>query len=185
MSSGRLLILSGPSGVGKDTLLDAWHGRNPRVQRVIAYTTRAVRPGETDGIDYHFVSPDRFHELAAGGHFLEHKEVHGNFYATPLTDMERMLAEGRFAILKIDVQGALDVMTLRPDALAIFLLPPSMDELERRIRCRGTEDEAAITKRLQNARDEIALSERYHRRVVNDDLERALAELESIARGEA
>ena len=117
--SGRLVILSGPSGVGKDTVINAWHARDPRVERVVAYTTRPARPGETDGLDYHFVSVDTFMELAADGAFLEYKEVHGNHYATPLRDMEAMLSAGKIAILKIDVQGALTAMELRPDAMSV------------------------------------------------------------------
>lgn len=169
--------------MGKDTVLAAWRERNPRVQRVVAYTTRQPRPGEVNGDDYHFVTVERFHELAQGGHFLEYKEVHGNHYATPLTDMERMLAEGKIAILKIDVQGALEAMPLRPDATAIFLTAPSTETLEARIRGRGTEDEATIQKRLGNALDEIALSSKYHYVVTNDDLERCVSELESIVGG--
>lgn len=169
--SGRLVILSGPSGVGKDTVIDAWKTADPRVRRVVAYTTRAPRHGESDGIDYHFVPVDRFRELADAGAFLEFKEVHGNFYATPLHDMETMLREGAIAVLKIDVQGALSAMELRPDAMTIFILPPSDQELERRIRGRGTDDEATIEKRLHNARREIEISDRYQHRIVNDSVE--------------
>ncbi len=179
-SAGRLVILSGPSGVGKDTVINTWREKNPRVERVVAYTTRAPRTGEQEGIDYHFVSPERFHELAADGAFLEHKEVHGNWYATPLRDMEQMLAEGKIAILKIDVQGALSVMELRPDAFSVFLLPPSWDELERRIRGRGTEDAATIEKRLRNATEELGFADRYRFQVTNDDLDRAVSELEAL-----
>lgn len=176
------MILSGPSGVGKDTVIDAWRRQDERVQRVVAYTTRVPRPGEQDGIDYHFVTADRFHELAAAGHFLEHKEVHGMFYATPLTDMEAHLRDGKIAILKIDVQGALEAMKLRPDALTVFLCPPSWDVLEARIRGRGTEDEATIAKRLRNAQDELAQAHRYQHQVVNEDLAKCVQELEAIVR---
>src|SRR5579862_9437674 len=105
--AGKLVIFSGPSGVGKDTLLDAWMARDHRVQRVVAYTTRDIRPLEVDGVDYRFVSRERFRDLISGGAFLEYKEVFGNLYGTPLLDMEEMLAAGRIAVLKIDVQGAL------------------------------------------------------------------------------
>lgn len=172
--------MSGPSGVGKDTVINAWRAKNPRVQRVVAYTTREPRVGEQEGIDYHFVSIDRFHELAADGAFLEHKEVHGNWYATPLRDMEQMLGEGKIAILKIDVQGALSAMRVRPDALSIFLMPPSWEELERRIRGRGTDDAATIEKRLRNATEEIEYADRYRFQVTNDDLNKAVEELEGI-----
>jgi guanylate kinase len=177
---GRLVILSGPSGVGKDTVIDAWREVNPRVRRVVAYTTRLPRPGETDGVDYHFVTPERFHSLAERGAFLEFKEVHGNWYATPLDDLEEMLAEGLVSILKIDVQGGLDVIRLRPDALSIFLMPPSMEELERRIRGRGTDPEAKIALRLQNAREEIERGQAYTHHVVNQRVEHAVEALERL-----
>ena len=180
---GRLVILSGPSGVGKDTVIDRWRAVNPYVKRVVAYTTRSPRQGETNGTDYHYVSVARFLQLVEEGAFLEHKEVHGNYYATPLHDMEGMLEAGQIAILKIDVQGALAVMKLRSDATTIFLLPPSTEELERRIRSRGTDDHSVIEKRLKNAREEIALADRYQRRIVNDDIERVIAELQEIAGG--
>lgn len=177
---GLLVIFSGPSGVGKDTLLAAWTQRNPRVQRVVAYTTRAPRTGEVEGVDYHFVAVERFRELAAAGAFLEHKEVHGNWYATPLADLEAMLDRGLIAVLKIDVQGALDAMRIRPEAISIFIAPPSFDELERRIRSRGTEDEAALERRLENARFELSYQGAYAHVIVNDSIERAVDELESI-----
>lgn len=167
---GRLVILSGPSGVGKDTVIDAWAARDARVVRVVAYTTRAPRPGEVDGIDYHFVSVDTFLECAEAGDFLEAKEVHGHHYATPLKDLQKLLEAGKVAVLKIDVQGALTVMGLRSDAVSVFLLPPDADELERRLRERGTDDPATVARRLENARGELALSERYAHRLVNDDV---------------
>ena len=176
------MILSGPSGVGKDTVINAWQAKNPLVQRVVAYTTRRARAGEVDGVDYRFVSLPTFHELAERGAFLEHKEVHGNFYATPLSDMEAMLAQGKIAVLKIDVQGALSVMDLRPDALTVFLQPPSWEELERRIRDRGTDDDATIQKRLTNAREEIALADRYQHQLVNKDLDEVVGQLEDLVK---
>lgn len=177
---GVLVILSGPSGVGKDTVLAAWSAINPRVVRVVAYTTRPQRFGEVNGEDYHFVTTETFTEMAENGDFLEHKVVHGNLYATPRADMEKLLAEGKIAVLKIDVQGALSAMALRPDALTIFLLPPSFEELEARIRRRAADDEDTIRERLANARGELALADRYQHRVVNKDLETAVAQLEAL-----
>lgn len=171
MSPGRIVILSGPSGVGKDTVIEAWRQREARVRRVVAYTTREPRPGEEDGVDYHFVDRETFDRMAAAGEFLEWKEVHGNGYATPLRDLERMLAEGTIAILKIDVQGAQAVRRLRPDALSIFLLPPSMEELEERIRGRNQDAPEAIERRLATARQEIEQSGGYDHRIVNDEIE--------------
>ncbi|HWD40242.1 MAG TPA: guanylate kinase [Fimbriimonas sp.] len=180
METGKLVILSGPSGVGKDTVIEAWRARNPRVQRVVAYTTRHPRPTEQPGIDYNFVSPERFMTHVDAGDFLEYKEVYGNHYATPLLDMRRMLDEGKIAILKIDVQGALTAMDLLPEALSVFILPPSTEELVRRIRGRGTENDEAMARRIENAHREIAQSENYRHRIVNDDLERVVEELERI-----
>jgi guanylate kinase len=133
-------------------------------------------------VDYHFVSSSTFTKMAEAGAFLEYKEVHGEMYATPLDDMEAMLASGKLAILKIDVQGALEAIELRPEALSIFLLPPSERELEKRIRGRGTESDEVIQRRLQRAHAEIALSERYQYRLVNDSLDRAVDELVSLTR---
>lgn len=175
--AGRLVILSGPSGVGKDTVIDAWRRREPRVTRVIAYTTRAPRNGEVDGVDYHFVSVDQFLESAEAGEFLEAKEVHGNHYATPLRDMEQLLDEGKIAVLKIDVQGALTAMALRPEAITVFLMPPDQNELERRLKLRGTDDAATIHRRLENAIGEISLAEAYAHRIVNDDVTRVVDQL--------
>jgi guanylate kinase len=178
--SGRLVILSGPSGVGKDTVLDAWSKRDPRVQRVVAYTTRPIRPLETNSIDYNFVSVEKFRELVAAGAFLEHKEVFGNLYATPLHDMEAMLHAGKVAVLKIDVQGALTAMQLRPDAITIFIMPPSFEELERRIRSRATDSPEVIERRLRVARDEIALAPEYQHILINRDVEELVDQLEAV-----
>ena len=177
---GKMVIFSGPSGVGKDTLLDKWIEANPRVTRVVTYTTRAPRTGETNGIDYNFVTVERFHELVREGAFLEHKEVHGNFYASPKKDTEAMIADGLIAVLKIDVQGALSVMPSCLEAVTIFVMPPSVEELESRIRGRNTDSDDAIKLRLQNAEWEISQACHYQHRVINDDLDRAVSELQSI-----
>ncbi len=181
--SGRLVILSGPSGVGKDTVLDAWRQADSRVERVVAYTTRPPRKGEVDGVDYHFVDEPTFAGRAERGAFLEWMRVHDFGYATPLDDMEALLREGKIAVLKIDVQGALRVMGLRPDVLSIFLVPPSWEALEARIRGRGTESEERIVRRLEGARRELDVAPRYQHRVVNDDMARAVAEIRAIVAG--
>ena len=174
------MIVSGPSGVGKDTLLDAWMERDPSVQRVVSCTTREPRKGEVGGRDYFFLSFDEFKERVAQDRFLEHKHVHGQYYGTPRDQVDRMLATGLTAVLKIDVQGAISVMGLVPAAVTVFILPPSMEDLEDRLRNRGTESEEKIQLRLENARQEIALAERYQHRIVNDEIGRAVAELEKI-----
>lgn len=178
--SGRIVILSGPSGVGKDTVIDRWKQLDPRVYRVVAFTTREPRPADRNGFEYHFVTVPTFKLMAEAGNFLEWKEVHGNFYATPLREMEKILEANCIAVLKIDVQGALEVMVKRPDALSIMLVPPSWDELERRIRARGTDSAATIEKRLVNAKAELAQADRYQHQVVNDDLDRCVAEIREI-----
>jgi len=174
------VILSGPSGVGKDTVLVAWQKANPRVHKVVSYTTREPRRGEVDGVDYNFVTVPEFHEMARQGAFLEHKEVHGNYYATPMKDLDRMLKEGKTAVLKIDVQGALTAMSLRNTAITVFLLPPTWEELERRIRGRATDSESEILRRLETAKFEMSCAERYQHCIVNDDLNRVIAQLEKI-----
>jgi len=182
--TGRLVIFSGPSGVGKDTVLVAWQLRNPRVARVVAATTRAPRSGEVDGLDYHFLTREAFLNKANCNEMLEFKEVFGNLYGTPVEGMERLLTEGKVAILKIDVQGGLDVIEKRPDALTIFLLPPSQAELEERLRARCTDDPAEIERRLLHAKAEIAIGmSAYAHQVVNADVDRAVDELEAIVNG--
>lgn len=181
--SGRLVIVSGPSGVGKDTVIDAWKAADPRVQRVVACTTRKPRPGEVDGVDYTFLEKCAFQEKADAGEFLEWKLVHGNYYATPSSQVHELLNEGKVAVLKIDVQGALTVMEKRPDALAVFILAPSDEELERRIRGRGADEEPVIVARLAAARDEVAHAPHYHYQVVNDDLDAVVRFLRDLVDG--
>jgi guanylate kinase len=178
--SGRLVIVSGPSGVGKDTLLDKWREADPHVCRVVTYTTRAPRAGETDGVDYHFVSRDDFERMASEGAFLEAKEVHGNLYGSPVRETDAAIAEGKVVVLRIDVQGALEVMGRRPDAATVFIFPPSFAELERRIRSRGLDSEEAVRTRLKNARWELDQAGAYQHKVVNDDMDRAVSELARI-----
>ena len=170
--------------MGKDTVLNAWHARNPHVQRVVAATTRPPRPDEVDGVDYHFLTREAFLNKANCNEMLEFKEVFGNLYGTPVEGMERLLEDGKVAILKIDVQGALDAMQKRPDAVTVFLLPPSPEELEARLRSRSTDDDRGIELRLQTAHAEIAIGmSHYAHHVVNADVDRAVDELEAIVNG--
>ena len=165
-----IVVLSGPSGVGKDTVLDAWLLADPRVARVVTYTTRPPREGEEDGRDYNFLDLETFMMFEREGQFLEHKMVHGHYYASPRKETEELEREGRIPVLKIDVQGAAEVLRQRPDALTVFLLPPSDEDLERRIRGRGTDDEAMIQRRLSDARGEIAQAGTYKLQIVNDEV---------------
>lgn len=180
---GVLVILSGPSGVGKDTLIDRWRELDPRVERVVAATTRMPREGEVDGMDYHFKTETEFLEMIAQGAFLEHMLVHDKRYGTPLADMNRRLEAGKITVLKIDVQGALEVMKRLPEAVTIFVLPPSREELRQRILARASDSPEAIERRLRTAEGEMDLADRYQHRVINDDVGRAVAEIAAIVSG--
>lgn len=178
--SGVAVIVSGPSGVGKDTVIDRWRERDHMVERVVACTTRSPRPGEEDGVAYHFLTREEFESRASQGYFLEYKNVHGNYYGTPLSNLKQMVAAGNKAILKIDVQGALQVMDERPDILSIFILPPDRAELVRRLRERGTESDEALEHRLRNAEWEMAQAPRYKHQVVNASVESCVEEIMAI-----
>jgi guanylate kinase len=175
-----IVILSGPSGVGKDTVIEAWRVVNPLVERVVTVTTRRPRSGETHGRDYVFVSDQEFRDMAARGAFLEHKLVHGSWYATPADEVDRLVAEGKIVVLKIDVQGAAEVKKTLPRTVSVFLLPPSLDELRRRLDRRGTDRQDEVDMRLANAEMEIRSAHEYDHQVVNDNLEETVRRLESI-----
>lgn len=182
MKPGRLVILSGPSGVGKDTVIDAWKAQDPDVERVVAYTTREPRTGEVNGIDYWFVSRPEFLRMADACEFLECKEVVGNFYATPIRHLERILLQGRIAILKIDVQGALEVMQKRPSSLTVFLLPPTKEALRERLEGRGTDSAEVIAKRIAAAESELAQATHYQHQIVNHNVFDVVTELVELTR---
>lgn len=176
--SARLFVVSGPSGVGKGTLVAKVRGDRPSLGLTVSATTRPPRPGEVDGVSYFFMDDAEFSRRVSQGEFLEWANVHGHRYGTLLSEVRRNLAEGRSLILEIDVQGGLNVRRIHPDAVLVFIEPPSMDELERRLRGRGTEDEASIECRLENVRREMEMAASYDVRIVNDDLTRASEELE-------
>src|SRR5437588_11706 len=157
---GILFIVSGPSGVGKDTVLHAYAADPAAPTRCVTATTRSPRAGERDGLDYHFLSPEEFARLREAGGFLESAEVYGHWYGTPRAWIEERLNAGQDVIMNIDVQGAASLRALKPDAVTIFLMPPAWEELERRLRARGAASEADLERRLANARDEMA--ERTH-----------------------
>ncbi len=182
-SDFRVVVLSGPSGSGKSTIVDRLVARQPvKLVKAISATTRPPRPGEVDGKDYFFLSREEFQRRLDAGQFLEWAEVHdsGQLYGTLLSEIERARREGGWALLEIDVQGALRVMEIYPDAITIFLTTPSQEEYERRLRARGTESEESIRRRLQTARQELQFADRYRYRVVNDDLDRAVDEIVHI-----
>lgn len=177
---GKLVVISGPSGAGKTTLLKRLYACAPAPLVVsVSATTRAPRPGERDGVDYHFLSKDEFERRRLAGDFLECFEVYqrGDWYGTLRGEVAPRLAAGKWVVLEIDVQGTLAVLQHYPDALTIFIRPSSIDELERRLRLRGTESEAALQRRLDVARRELASIDRYRHQVVNDDVDRAVKEL--------
>jgi guanylate kinase len=165
-----LVVISGPSGVGKDAILDVLRGLPGHADHhyVVTCTTRARRPGEIDGLSYHFLDPERFHELKAAGGLLEANEVHGNWYGTPRRQVADALEAGRHAILKIDVQGADVVRSQVPDALLIFIAPPSVDALVERLTGRATETDEELLLRQRNAAEEMARQKDYDYVVVNE-----------------
>lgn len=177
---GLLIIFSGPSGVGKDTLLVELEARCPALERCVTYTTRAPRPKEIPGQDYNFIGVDEFKKMIDDGDFLEYAHVHLDYYGSPLSSVTPIRERGRDAVLKIDVQGGLAVKAKAPEAIMIFIAPPSLEELERRLRSRYTDTEAAITKRLQNAHNEIAQIPKYDYLVVNDNIDEAVDRLRCI-----
>jgi guanylate kinase len=177
---GRLFVLAGPSGVGKGTLRTKALSGLENLIYSISCTTRQPREGERDGVEYHFVTARDFEEMIAGGLFLEHAVVHGNRYGTLLKDVELETGAGRDVLLEIDVQGARQVKAILPESVLIFIAPPSLDVLEKRLRQRKTESEDKISLRLENAKKEIALSSEYDHIIVNDDLEKACTELRGL-----
>lgn len=177
---GLILVLCAPSGAGKSTLVRRLLAEFPDFGYSVSYTTREPRPGEQDGRDYHFVTRERFEAMRAAGEFAEWAEVHGNCYGTASAPVRGMLAAGRDVLFDIDVQGAAQLRGTFPDALYVFLLPPSRDELERRLRGRGTDAEEVIARRMKNARGEIAAAGDFDFLVVNDRLEQAYDELRAV-----
>ena len=177
---GLLFIVSAPSGAGKTTLVERLVEQVPRLRMSRSYTSRSAREGETDGVDYNFVSRGRFEEMIAGGDFLEWAEVFGNLYGTCASDTERLLDGGCDVVLVIDVQGARKVRERGIESTMVFVMPPSFEVLEQRLRGRSKDPEPAIQRRLQVARDEVASFAEYDYLVVNDELTAAVDRLRSI-----
>ncbi|MNW40004.1 guanylate kinase [Fontibacillus panacisegetis] len=184
MSKGLLIVLSGPSGVGKGTVCNQLRQRLPELVYSVSATTRQPRLGEENGVNYFFKSREQFLEMIENDQLLEHAEYVGNFYGTPRDFVEQTIESGKDIILEIEVQGALKVKEKFSEGIFVFLLPPSLDELKGRIQGRGTENQATIDHRMSVAADEISLLENYDYAVVNDEIDLACQRIQSIITAE-
>lgn len=180
----KLFVISGSSGVGKGTVINGFLKRNPEFKLSISCTTRHPREGEVDGVNYFFLTEDEFKQSVQNGEFLEYAEFAQNHYGTKQAFVDKCLNSGVNLILEIDTTGALNVKEKMPDAVLIFIAPPSIEELEYRLRNRHTEDEATIQKRLSAVKLELERAEKYDYKVINDELENAIISLENIIKGE-
>lgn len=177
MGKGRLFVVSGPSGVGKGTVISKMMEKDPKLWKSVSATTRKPREGETDCVDYYFVERPYFERAASGGGFLEWAEYSGNLYGTPAASVQSHLDAGENVILEIEVQGAMQVRESAPEAVLLFVEPPSMEELENRLRGRGSESEESVSARLETARMELSRKMEYDYIFVNDDVDSTVDEM--------
>lgn len=182
--TGMLLIISGPSGTGKGTLVKKLMDSDPTFRFSCSVTTRKPREGEIEGVHYHFVSDGEYERLVQNGEFLEHATVHGHHYGTLRKPVEEMMARGYHVLLDIDPQGAISVMENAREYVSVFILPPSFEDLRIRLHTRNTDDPVEIERRLRNARGEVKKIERYQYAVINDNLELAFSQLQAIVNAE-
>ena len=178
--SGKLIVITGPSGVGKGTLVNLLLQHHPKLKLSVSATTRPPRPGEKEGVNYFFLSKKDFETAILNQELLEWAEYAGNYYGTPKAPVVEQIVQGNYIILEIELAGARTIADIFPEALRIFILPPSIAELEQRIRSRGTNTEASIAERLEIAQQEIAAQDEFDVQIVNDNLEKALAGLEAV-----
>ena len=182
--SGFLFIVSAPSGAGKTTLVSGLVAADQFIRKSVSYTTRARRTGEENGRDYHFVEVDEFERMRAGGEFLETASVHGNLYGTSRRTVEKECAGGFDVVLEIDWQGAAQIRSLKPDSVAVFVLPPSIEALEKRLRGRAQDSAEVIARRVAAARGEISHVREFDYVIINEEFNRAAQDLISIIRAE-
>ncbi|BAQ60360.1 guanylate kinase [Geminocystis sp. NIES-3708] len=175
---GKLVVITGPSGVGKGTIVKSLLAKNPEIFLSISATTRSPRQGEVDGKDYYFLSHVQFEEMINNSELLEWAEYAGNYYGTPKKPVLTQITEGKIVVLEIEVVGANQVKESFPTATRIFILPPSVNELEKRLRGRGTDVDEIVTKRLIKAKEELAVSHEFDYQIINDTLEEAVADVE-------
>ncbi|MBR6127915.1 guanylate kinase [bacterium] len=178
--NNKIYILSGSSGVGKDTILKTFLSKHPEFKLSVSHTTRPIRPGEVNGVDYYFVKDEDFYHGMENGEFLEWAIFSGNYYGTKKDSLKYMLEKTDNVILKLDTKGALKVKKLIPEAVLIFVAPPSLEELEARLRGRNTESEEAIQKRLSAIKTEMKNAEKFDYKIVNDTIDNAVESLENI-----
>jgi guanylate kinase len=179
---GKVFVITGPSGVGKGTLIERLLERVPQLELSVSATTREPRPGEEDGCEYYFLTPEEFDQRVEAGDFLEHATYSGNRYGTLRQEVERRLSEGRSVVLEIEIQGARQVRVAMPEAVLIFIAPPDPAALRQRLEGRGTDSEEAIERRLRTAEIELEAQAEFPHVIVNDDVQKAAAELDGLVR---